>query len=162
MKIELGPWEDLRELALPVRLAVFVQEQGVPLALELDAWDAPSLHAIARDGRGAVIGTARLLPDGHIGRMAVYAQARGRGVGTALLRRLMEVARTRGLEQVLLSAQVHAVPFYERLGFAVCSAPYPDAGIAHVDMRCTLSHSQTQATDAPTTPSPPTTAHRDS
>lgn len=148
MNIELGSWDALGALALPVRLAVFVQEQGVPMALELDEWDAVSLHAIARNTQGAVIGTARLLPDGHIGRMAVLAPARGQGVGRTLLHCLMDAAHKRGLTQVLLSAQQHAVPFYERAGFVVCSAPYLDAGIAHVDMRHTW-----------TTPSPPTTTH---
>ncbi len=149
MNIELGSWNELRELALPVRWAVFVQEQGVPMALELDAWDAVSLHAVARDTQGAVIGTARLLPDGHIGRMAVLAHARGQRVGTALLHSLMDAAHVRGLTQVMLSAQQHAVSFYERAGFVVCSAPYLEAGIAHVDMR-----------HAWATPSPLTTTPR--
>lgn len=142
MKVDLGSWNDLRDQALPVRLAVFVHEQGVPVDMELDAWDALSLHAVAHDEAGAVVGTARLLPDGHIGRMAVHAHARGQGVGSELLKTLIDVARTRGLSAVALSAQIHAVPFYERAGFVVCGAPYLDAGIEHVDMQCatTASH----------------------
>ena len=68
-----GAWNELGALARPVREAVFVAEQGVPLALEWDKFDAVSRHVIARDSSGEVIGTGRLLPDGHIGRMAVLA-----------------------------------------------------------------------------------------
>ena len=138
MRIELGEWAALREPASRIRFSVFVEEQKVPAEIELDDWDARSLHALAYDAVGAVVGTGRLLPDGHIGRMAVLAGARGTGVGTALLTALMQAARARGDRDVVLSAQTHAVPFYERLGFAVEGEIYQEAGIDHVDMRRTL------------------------
>lgn len=137
--IELGDWDPLREIATPIRFAVFVQEQQVPAEIEIDDWDAQSLHAIARDVGGVAVGTGRLLPDGHIGRMAVLASARGTGVGTALLRALLNAARARGMTVVELSAQTHAVPFYVREGFAAYGDEYMDAGIPHRMMRRHLS-----------------------
>jgi predicted GNAT family N-acyltransferase len=107
----------------------------VPLELELDEWDARSRHALARDAAGRAVGTGRLLPDGHIGRMAVLAEARALGVGSALLRALMDEARRTGHMAVELSAQTHACAFYERHGFTAFGPVYDDAGIAHVAMR---------------------------
>jgi predicted GNAT family N-acyltransferase len=135
IRIELGDWPAQREAASRIRFDVFVEEQKVPAEIELDDWDAKSLHALAYDAVGTVVGTGRLLPDGHIGRMAVLANARGTGVGTALLTALMQAARARGDRDVVLSAQTHAVAFYARLGFAVEGSIYQEAGIDHVDMR---------------------------
>ena len=135
LRIELGDWSSVRAQAEPVRFAVFVEEQQVPAEIELDEFDPLSVHALAFDAQGRVLGTGRLLPDGHIGRMAVLRQARGAGVGSALLQALMDAARTRGDREVLLSAQTHAIPFYERFGFIVEGEEYDDAGIPHRMMR---------------------------
>ena len=137
LRIELLPWERARAEAMPIRYAVFVEEQGVPVEMELDAHDPASLHALAFDGSTAV-GTGRLLPDAHIGRMAVRREFRGRGVGSALLVRLCEAARARGDREVVLSAQVHALEFYRTHGFEAYGAVYEDAGIPHQDMRRAL------------------------
>ncbi|UCG99384.1 MAG: GNAT family N-acetyltransferase [Burkholderiales bacterium] len=128
----------MRAAAVPVRHAVFVDEQKVPAEIELDALDPLSLHALAFDGAGRVLGTGRLLPDGHIGRMAVLRQARGNGVGSALLAALMQAARARGDREVALSAQTHAIAFYERFGFVAEGEEYDDAGIPHRLMRRVL------------------------
>jgi predicted GNAT family N-acyltransferase len=136
-KIELGDWDRLRSEALPIRWAVFVEEQKVPPELEVDEWDAQSLHAVARVS-GRVVGTARLLPDGHIGRIAVAREARGSGVGSALLRTMLQAARERGHACAVLSAQTHAIAFYRRFGFFEEGEPYDDAGIPHITMRRTL------------------------
>jgi predicted GNAT family N-acyltransferase len=135
IEVRLGAWIDLREEAAPIRYAVFVDEQKVPAEIELDDWDALSLHALALDAQGRVLGTGRLLPDGHIGRMAVLQSARGQGVGTALLRALLQAARARGDREVVLSAQTHAMPFYEKAGFIAEGDEYDDAGIPHRQMR---------------------------
>src|SRR4026207_624171 len=111
LRIELLPWERARAYAAPIRFAVFVEEQRVPAEIELDEMDAASRHAGAFGDRVAV-GTGRLLPDGHIGRMAVLKDWRGRGLGGSMLQRLIEKARERGDKRIVLSAQVHAVPFY--------------------------------------------------
>jgi len=132
--IELMDWSEARADASRIRFAVFVEEQGVPREIELDERDAQCLHAIARL-EGRAVGTGRLLPDGHIGRMAVLRECRGAGVGGRILAALMARARQRGDREVLLSAQVHAMPFYERHGFSPVGAVYEEAGIPHQDMR---------------------------
>jgi predicted GNAT family N-acyltransferase len=136
-RIELLPWERARAYAAPIRFAVFVEEQRVPAEIELDEMDAKSLHAVAFGDRVAV-GTGRLLPDGHIGRMAVLKDWRGRGVGSLILKTLVDAARSRGEREIVLSAQVHATAFYRAHGFVEEGAEYLDAGIPHVDMRRAL------------------------
>lgn len=133
--IRFGDWSVLGADAKTIRFEVFVKEQKVPAALEMDHMDAVCLHAIAYDGAGAPIGTGRLLPDGHIGRMAVRKGARGSGVGGALLRTLMAQAKARGDGQVVLSSQTHAAPFYQRHGFTMEGDEFFEAGIAHINMR---------------------------
>lgn len=138
VRIRLGTWDELRAQAVPIRYTVFVEEQKVPAEIEIDAQDPLSLHALALDADGVAVATGRLLPDGHIGRMAVTQSARGRGAGTAVLLALMQAARERGHREVVLSAQTHAVPFYARIGFAAEGGVYDDAGIPHIDMRRAL------------------------
>ncbi|HZM36883.1 MAG TPA: GNAT family N-acetyltransferase [Burkholderiales bacterium] len=127
-------WNQARERASPIRFEVFVREQRVPAEIELDDMDARCLHALAFHHE-SVVGTGRLLPDGHIGRMAVLKDYRGKGVGAAMLMRLIEAARARGDREVALSAQVHAVPFYRAHGFVEEGEEYEEAGIAHQAMR---------------------------
>ena len=138
MRIELGDWQSMRRWAEPLRFTVFVEEQNVPAEIELDSFDALSLHAVAFDSAGEAIGTGRLLPDGHIGRMAVAKLARGAGVGSALLKALMDEARRHGHTHTVLSAQTHAVAFYAKHGYSCVGDVYDDAGIPHVTMRCPL------------------------
>jgi predicted GNAT family N-acyltransferase len=140
VKIELHSWETARAHAAPIRFAVFVEEQGVPREIELDDMDGRSLHAVAFVD-GAAVGTGRLLPDGHIGRMAVLRAWRGRGIGGEILARLVEHARRRGDREVVLAAQVHAIAFYRAHGFAEEGAEYLEAGIPHRDMRRRLQNS---------------------
>ena len=137
LKIELLDWEAAQEQAKRIRFTVFVEEQGVPADLEMDENDAASLHALAY-ADGFAIGTGRLLPDGHIGRMAVLQEWRGQGAGRAMLRRLIDAARRRGHREVELSAQVHAVEFYRTEGFEPDGAVYEEAGIPHQAMRMRL------------------------
>jgi predicted GNAT family N-acyltransferase len=134
LRIELLDWEKARAHAGPIRFSVFVEEQHVPVDLEMDEMDARCVHALAFDGDRAV-GTGRLLPDGHIGRMAVLDACRGRGVGGRLLEVLMEAARRRGDREVVLASQVRAVPFYLAHGFIAEGRVYEEAGIPHQDMR---------------------------
>ena len=133
--VQVGSWAALQHRARPVRFQVFVQEQRVPVKLELDDFDAVSAHALALDASGKAIGTGRLLPDGHIGRMAVLPEWRRSGVGAAIMRALLNEARRRGLASVELSAQCHARRFYERLGFRVVGDVFMEAGIEHIAMR---------------------------
>ena len=122
-----------------VRRAVFIDEQGVPEALEWDEHDAVSVHFLAVADDGTPIGCARLLPDGHVGRMAVLQAWRGRGVGRALLAAVLATAQARGHRTLRLSAQTHAAGFYARAGFAALGPKYEEAGIPHVAMQKPLS-----------------------
>lgn len=126
--------------ALDVRMAVFVLEQRVPAEIEVDDVDLIAWHAVAVDETGAACGTGRLYPDSvhpdcaHIGRMAVLASHRGRGVGSALMEALLAEASRREFRKAELSAQTHAIPFYERHGFVATGPVYDDAGIPHRKM----------------------------
>jgi len=138
MKIIVDNWEALRADAQPIRFDVFVDEQQVPAEIELDDMDAVSLHAVAYDEQGAPLATGRLLPDGHIGRMAVRRTGRGKGVGGAVLQALMGAARQRGDSGVVLNAQRHAEPFYAAHGFEREGDEFMEAGIPHITMRARL------------------------
>ena len=136
-RIDVLPWEKARAHAAPIRFTVFVEEQGVPRDIELDDLDQHCIHALLFEGESPV-GTGRLLPDGHIGRMAVLKEWRGRGIGSGILNALVEEARRRGDREVALSAQVHAVAFYRAHGFVEEGGEYLEAGIRHQAMRKTL------------------------
>ena len=136
--IRVLDWSDAAALARPVREEVFVLEQRVPLELEWDEHDAGCRHAIALAAGGEAIGTARLLPEGRIGRMAVRKAWRGRGVGAALMRALLDEARSAGMTEIALHAQTHAAGFYRRFGFSATGEPFDEAGIPHVEMRLEL------------------------
>ena len=133
-RIELLSWEQARPHASPIRFTVFCEEQGVPREIELDEHDAVSVHAVVFE-KDKAVATARLLPDGHIGRMAVLKDWRNRGLGGLMLRKLIERAKARGDREAALSAQVHAVPFYRAHGFVEEGAEYLEAGIRHQAMR---------------------------
>ena len=114
-----------------VREQVFIQEQHVPEALEWDGLDEEAIHVVAQDNHKQVIGTARLLKDGHIGRMAVLPIWRQQGVGSAMLKALLLIAQQRKLPKVFLHAQISATGFYERHGFHALGEEFMDAGIPH-------------------------------
>lgn len=134
VKVTITDWNACRSASQPIRAAVFIDEQHVPVELEWDEMDAVSLHAVAREDDGVAVGTGRLLPDGHIGRMAVLAENRGRGIGASILAALMQEARQRGDKSVVLHAQCHAEAFYRRHGFVVEGEPFMEAGIEHIFM----------------------------
>jgi predicted GNAT family N-acyltransferase len=118
-----------------VREAVFVEEQGVPADLEWDQRDAQAWHWLAEDAAGRPVGTARLLPTGQIGRMAVLTGWRRRGVGTALLRAVLRDAPACGVGALWLNAQCSAQDFYARAGFVAEGPVFAEAGIPHRSMR---------------------------
>jgi predicted GNAT family N-acyltransferase len=137
--LALGDWDTLRSDAQQVRYEVFVLEQNVPLEMEWDEMDAVCLHVVASNEEGVAVGTGRLLPDGHIGRMAVRQTARGRGIGARMLEALVEAARRRGDHLVMLNAQMQAEPFYQRYGFIREGEVFMEAGIPHIHMRRSLT-----------------------
>ncbi|GGJ25385.1 GNAT family N-acetyltransferase [Streptomyces brasiliensis] len=141
-----------REACFAVRKEVFVVEQGVPQDIEYDAYDGTAVHVLAVRADGVPLGTGRLLYGeevaaektggdatvGSLGRLAVAREARGLGIGVALVRAIEEAARARGLAAVDLHAQTHALGFYERLGYEAYGPEYPEAGIPHRAMRRAL------------------------
>lgn len=139
MKVILGDWASCKQDAMAIRHEVFVQEQHVPVEEEMDLEDPHCVHALAYDEQGMAIGTGRLLPSAHIGRMAVRATHRGRGVGAQLLAALVNEARRRQHLEVVLAAQLHAREFYAAHGFIAEGGVFLDAGIEHVTMRCVLT-----------------------
>ena len=127
-----------REQCYDIRKAVFVQEQAVPLELEMDEYDDAAVHFLMRDADGAPLATARLL-DKHglakIGRVAVVQKARGVGLGLELMQFVLAEAKRRGFPEAVLDSQTYAIPFYERLGFRAEGDEFDDAGIPHFLMR---------------------------
>jgi predicted GNAT family N-acyltransferase len=113
-----------------IRDIVFVDEQRVPVELEHDEHDAVAMHVLAFDGTQPV-GTGRILADGRIGRMAVLASHRGRGLGRAILEALIGIAEQQGMRTVWCNAQCHALAFYEGFGFVAEGPVFLEAGIEH-------------------------------
>lgn len=137
LKVAEVTWADEQPALSAIRRAVFIEEQQVPEELEWDGCDAAARHVLAWLDAHPVA-TGRLLPSGHVGRMAVLAEFRGKGIGTAVLRSLLALARAAGFAEVFLNAQVQAAGFYRTHGFISGGAPFFDAGIAHVRMRLHL------------------------
>lgn len=128
--VDCAAWHLCSVWAKPIRMAVFVQEQGIDESEEWDEADATAVHAIAWLN-GQAVGTGRLLVDGKIGRMAVQKNLRGKGVGAAILNTLVELARQQGFKKVSLSAQQPAIDFYKRWGFVPVGQAHEEVGIAH-------------------------------
>lgn len=139
VRIRKYSWQLAPQSIKDIRQQVFIDEQKVPPALEWDDTDEIADHYLAVMPDNTPAGVARLYPSvtdtAHIGRMAILPEYRGQGIGERLLRHMMAEAAQQ-FQDLFLSAQVQAVPFYEASGFHVCSEPYDDAGIPHVDMRC--------------------------
>lgn len=138
LRLRSGDWESLGAAARLVRDEVFVDEQKVPVELEHDANDPLCLHVLAETVAGEPVGTGRLLPDGHIGRLAVRRPWRSEGVGGAMLALLIEEARERGHAEVVLNAQTSAIRFYQDFDFEEIGPRFVEAGIEHQAMRLSL------------------------
>lgn len=132
--VRIASWQDDIRALRRIREAVFIHEQGVPAELEWDEFDVNCIHVLASDSAANPIGTARLLPDGSIGRMAVLREYRGKRVGTALMHLLLREAESRQMQQITLNAQAYAIEFYKKFGFQVMGKAFLDAGISHVRM----------------------------
>lgn len=133
-----GDWHGLGADAARVREAVFIQELGIAAPLVSDDADLDAVHVVAYRG-GDAVAAARLLPDGAIGRLAVLANARGRGIGSLVLDALIDRASQRGDRFVRLYAQRDAVPFYLRHAFSAVGEPFYEAGVEHVEMERRLN-----------------------
>ena len=140
MTVEISLTRDI-EACLSVRRIVFIQEQGVSEAEEIDGLDAEALHILAAVD-GVPMGTARILIDGataKIGRVCVLSEQRGTGLGAAVMRKALKVCKSqKAVKKALLGSQIHALKFYEQLGFQAFGPIYLDAGIEHRDMEFAL------------------------
>jgi len=141
-RLQLGTWAELKPLTSPLRIEVFVNEQGVDQALEWDSRDEHCVHAVLCNRLGAPVATGRLLPSvngvAKIGRMAVKRVLRGQRLGDQVLSALMDAARQRGDTEILLHAQCSAEKFYLRQGFRRQGEVFMEANMAHVEMVCAL------------------------
>ena len=133
LSIRLARWPEEQEALRLVRESVFVREQNVPSDMEWDDQDSEALHFLVLDPEGNAIATARLLPSGQLGRMAVLKPWRNQGLGTKLLTTVLTHAQAKRLN-VFCHAQVQAIDFYRRAGFIVHGEPYMEAGIQHQTM----------------------------
>lgn len=136
--VRLADWQTDRDTIRGIRQKVFVEEQQVPEDLEWDELEESAQHFLVYLSNKAV-GTGRLTGGGKIGRMAILKEARGHGAGLELLKRICKFARVSGQKNVYLNAQVQAVPFYEKAGFAVTGEEFMEADIPHVRMDLTLN-----------------------
>lgn len=132
--VKIVSWGNTKAILRGIREAVFILEQHVPQELEWDDYDSQCTHVLALTDNNKPIGTGRILVDGHIGRVAVLAPFRGKGVGSKILSALINFAKSQGMQRVFLHSQSSAVPFYERHGFVVVSDEFMDAGIPHRTM----------------------------
>jgi predicted GNAT family N-acyltransferase len=128
-------WQRDEALLKQVRRAVFVVEQNIPESLEWDEHDPICAHVLALDAHGNALGTARLLADGHIGRVAVLKNWRHKGIGGELLKYMILMNKNNGKTEAVLSAQVRAMAFYAGYGFVAEGEEYLDAEIPHRIMR---------------------------
>lgn len=131
--VERVSWSDCQEMLTAIRFEVFVEEQQVPVEEELDGMDESSTHFLASVD-GQPIGTARLMPSGQIGRMAVLKAFRRQGIGAKLLNAAVAEALKLGTQTPFLHAQTHALEFYRAHGFESHGDIFLDAGIEHLAM----------------------------
>jgi len=138
IRVEQTSWQASELEIRRIRTAVFVEEQNVPAELDFDGLDKQCIHWLAYDATNAAVGTGRLLPDGHFGRMAVLAPNRKRGIGDAIMRAVIETAKTEKLPELYLHAQLTALPFYSGLGFVSYGKEFMDADMPHIAMKLIL------------------------
>ena len=134
LKVEVVDWRQQQDRLKAIRKSVFIDEQHVPKELEWDGLDADCTQFLA-SLNSTPVATARLTPQGQIGRMAVLKDYRGKDIGNRLLAFVLEQAQRQGHDQVFLHAQVSVVRFYENQGFVAEGDVFVDAGIDHVPMR---------------------------
>lgn len=132
--INLVSWQNEIDNLRSIREIVFINEQNVPEEMEWDEFDTISKHVLALDNDRKPIGTARLLPDGRIGRMAVLKEWRGKGVGSAMLKRLLQELMRQDVTQAILNAQTSVIQFYQKYGFQTEGEEFIEAGIPHIKM----------------------------
>jgi predicted GNAT family N-acyltransferase len=137
--IQFADWEEDAKRLTTLRHEVFVDEQNVPIEMEIDDMDAECLHIKAVLNNGQIIGTARLLPSNYVGRMCVSRAYRGQGIAGAMLEFIIQYAGHQNLPSLQLNAQISAQALYEKYGFVVDSDIFMEAGIQHRHMSLPLN-----------------------
>jgi len=138
--VHLISWHDGEPLLRAIREKVFMQEQGVSAELEWDGMDQVCHHALALSANGEAIGCGRITPDGHIGRVAVLPEWRGKHVGSAILELLLDYARSQHYPRVEVNAQTHARSLYMLFGFEAEGEEFMEANIPHCKMTLQLKN----------------------
>lgn len=139
IRVEQTSWQASEHEIKQIRTEVFVKEQNVPMDLDFDGLDPDCIHWLAYDDENRPVGTGRLLPDGHFGRMAVLKPNRKRGIGDAIMRAVIETAAAEQLPELFLHAQMTALPFYSGLGFISYGEEFLDADMPHIAMKLSLA-----------------------
>ncbi|WP_431029268.1 GNAT family N-acetyltransferase [Lysinibacillus sp. LZ02] len=132
--VKLVTTEEEKQLAFNVRKKVFVEEQGVPVHLELDEFDETAKHFIVQDGEKTIAAArAREVSPGigKVERVCVLKDYRGKRLGILIMEHVEKDAIQYGWTTLKLNAQSYAVPFYEKLGYVVTSPEFLDAYIPH-------------------------------
>lgn len=128
--------------AIAIRRAVFVQEQHIDEALEIDQVTPATWHYVLYDDAGQAVATARMTPTDaqqlHVQRVATLKAARGQGYARAILKAMIKTAQSQHYQQLVLGAQVTAQRFYTQLGFEPVGAHFMEAGLEHQEMVLTL------------------------
>ena len=137
-QVKHGRWDQLQQDAKLIRTQVFICEQGITEGDEWDDQDVISQHFVIYD-QDQPIATARLLQNHSVGRVAVVKAYRGQGLGQMIMLEIISYAQKQGLSVLTLSSQVHAISFYEKLGFTVQGNPYDECGISHIEMTMNLN-----------------------
>ena len=131
--VKQGSWDQLQQDAKLIRKLVFISEQNIPEQDEWDDQDAISQHFVVYD-QNQPIATARLLANNSVGRVAVLKAYRGQGIGRLIMLEIIAYAQAQKRPSLQLSSQVHAISFYEKLGFSIQSDEYDECGIPHIEM----------------------------
>ncbi|MFK4048805.1 GNAT family N-acetyltransferase [Acinetobacter venetianus] len=131
--VKQGSWDQLQQDAKLIRKLVFISEQNIPEQDEWDDQDAISQHFVVYD-QNQPIATARLLANNSVGRVAVLKAYRGQGIGRLIMLEIIAYAQAQKRPSLQLSSQVHAISFYEKLGFSIQGDEYDECGIPHIEM----------------------------
>ncbi len=132
--LDIVTWQEAESDIRLVRNVVFVEELGIPADLEWNGLDADYYYVIARDSVGKSVATGRINDNGQIGRMAVLPVHRGKGLGSALLKNLIQIANSKRINRVWLNAQASVKAFYAKHGFEPVGEEFEEAGISHIKM----------------------------
>lgn len=136
-RVQRGHWDKLEQDAKFIRKQVFIIEQNIPEEEEWDDQDMISDHFVVYD-QDQPIATARLLQNNSVGRVAVLKAYRGQGIGRMIMLEIIRQAHQQDRTFLQLSSQVHAISFYEKLGFSIQGDAYDECGIPHIKMQLVI------------------------